>query len=180
MFSVLSTPASVPSRPIARPPWGAYPRSTRQGLGRSRPAGQTLYYHDAVCCIRKRRAGRRRLVVLPKLVFFPGDDLALTRPANHRASPRNIARLSDVQAPASCFTHSTARRCAATQTKESSATVTPLADLYSFHRAAAVHSARPVLYLQIVGDETVDAVGPREPKSTMENVTRGSRVSLYI
>jgi hypothetical protein len=85
-----------------------------------------------------------------------------------------------MQALAACFTRSTARTFAATRAEESSATVTPLADVHGFHRAAAIHSARRVLYLQIAGDEMALAVGPGEPKDTMENVTRAVRVSLDV
>jgi hypothetical protein len=64
-------------------------------------------------------------------------------------SPRARKRLHRV----SLFHPLDVRDCLATETEESSATATPLADLYSFHTAAVVHSAPPVLYLQLLGDE---------------------------
>lgn len=121
-------PMSVALRPIASPSSGAYPRSTRHTPKGARPACQRLYYHAVVCWERKRRPGCRRLVVLPELVFFPGDDFALERPPNHRALPPNTARFSDTQPPASRFIHSSARSRPATRAEESYATVTPLAE----------------------------------------------------
>jgi hypothetical protein len=71
------------------------------------------------------------------------------RPITTRRLP-NMARLLNMHAPASCFTRPTARNRIATQTKESYATVTPLVRVASFHTAAVVHSAPPVLYLQLM------------------------------
>jgi hypothetical protein len=77
-----------------------------------------------------------------------------------------------MQALAACFTHSTARKRMATQTEESSATVTPLADAHLFHTAAVVHSAPRVRYLQLMAGATL--VLGRAPAAHSHDVERHS------
>lgn len=86
-----------------------------------------------------------------KPVFFPG---AASRANDVGQSRRALPGLPNMQAPARCFIHSSARNRIATQAAESSATVTGLVAAYSFHTAAAVHSAPPGLYSRTMGDET--------------------------
>jgi hypothetical protein len=119
------------------------------------------------------------LSVPPSSSFFLGLDIALARLANHDVHLPKRRAMPNMQAPATCFTRSAARDGRATQPEESSAAVTPLAVVYSSRTAAATHSARPVLYLQLLGDESSDSVGPKEPEHTMGTVTRCTRAADY-
>jgi hypothetical protein len=123
---------------------------------------------------------RKEAVVVPQAhlfsVFLGLVDGARSHSQSRPAASQMAPDFQTCKRLQLCFTRSRARGRRATQTKESSATVTPLVRGASFSTAAAVHSAPPVLYLQLMGDETHRLGRPHEPENIMENVTRGCRV----
>jgi hypothetical protein len=123
---------------------------------------------------------RKEAVVVPQAHLF-SVFLELVDGANPGSqSPRaasQMARDSQTRKRLQlCFTRSRPRGRRATQTKESSATVTPLVCVPVCCTAPVVHSAPPVRYLQLMGDETHRLGRPHEPDNTMANVTRACRV----